>query len=199
MTLNQVLDKTASIKKTNRERKQDIEDEDIKNKMTAYAERTKQLDAILSELTKGYCASKCKYTPIGCCNGQYYRDDNLPKEILKLQKQEAIENGWKNEKKHDECKYHSPEGCKLKMYKPPRCIRHLCTDLTDYLKTEFSDSEVLRNFVHIMRWDIKPGFYSYGYSYDERIDSTEGLFSAMDKAIAAGRELVEIKKAKTKR
>ena len=77
-----------------------IEEKEIKrklsyeNKITAYAIRTKKLDRILNELTKEFCATKCKKNIIkkyGCCENNY---SNRVPDLKELQEKEAVKNGW---------------------------------------------------------------------------------------------------------
>jgi len=158
----------------------------IEEIITEYASRTKQLDSILQELTKEFCADKCFYRPYGCCGNNY--SAGIPEEMLLLQEKEAKENGWNGKGKtstkstNNHCKYHTKkEGCRLKLYKPPICIGFLCADLRQNINKKYGTegeyfNELMYKFRH-SRLDIGS-------------HEAEKLFSYIDASIEVGKKLL---------
>jgi hypothetical protein len=144
-----------------------------------YAERTAKLDEVLNNLTREFCAEKCLSGPIGCCQGQCYQSFEVPKEMLQLQEQQAIENGWKP---HNEpvCKYHSETGCSLTTLKSPLCIGYICRHLAVNLGKQFKGKESFFNF-----WKSMESMAANSFN--------EGTILNLEKAIDSGRKLVEMK------
>jgi hypothetical protein len=116
--------------------------------MLEYALKSRQLDKIIGVLTKGFCANKCTILPLGCCYILGYDMGMVPKTMLKLQIIEAKRTGWKEPEREDKCKFHSPTGCVISLFKSPACIGYLCDDLNDYLHEKYQDAHLkvfLRN------------------------------------------------------
>jgi hypothetical protein len=97
-----------------------------------YISRTRQIDAILEKLTKKACANcdnpqlECK-APIGCCKQDYSWLNVKVPEFLALQEIEAQENISQEKGKY--CKYHTEkEGCRLKLFKNPKCLGYVCSE-----------------------------------------------------------------------
>ncbi len=142
-----------------------------------YTGRTSKLDNILDKLTKNFCAGRCNNGNSGCCHNNAYKFD-APDEMLGLQEKEALKNGWKRSNNiNNRCKYHSSEGCKLTLYKPPVCINSLCEDLRRYIEEKHGING--RLFTSLMR---EANLFCLTRSPGER----EKLFSCMDKAIYLG-------------
>jgi len=175
---------------------------DTGNKILDYSRRTEQLDAILNKLTRDYCAKNCPEGEAGCC-GKHHYGDFMPEEALAMQEIESLKNKWHN-RGEGECKYHSSDGCKLTLFKPPICIGHLCDSVVRYLGNELG-YEKIKGFPGEMG-KIKDSHLSLNCRNDEERRRFEalgeydrrGLFSALDKAIATGNELVELKRQKQK-
>lgn len=149
-----------------------------------YTARTARLDVILDKLTKYFCANTCKEGIEGCCMFNAYKFDVL-EEMLELQEEEALKNGWETE--GSKCKYHSATGCKLTLFKPPVCINFLCTDLKNHIEEKYGING--RIFASLIG---KANSFCLNQTPKER----ENLFSYMDKGIYLGEKLAESAKQK---
>lgn len=149
--------------------------------LVQYISRAKELDGILSELTKDYCRNECKRKPVGCCRDESTYIVSGIKELSKLQESEARENGWRKPEK-GKCRYHGPTGCYLKSSKPPICIGFLCYQLKDDALKDYNPTTV-RQFTSAML-HVCEGFLSGK-------EDAQYLFTSMDLAIEAGKKLVE--------
>ncbi|MBN2052650.1 hypothetical protein JW756_04050 [Candidatus Woesearchaeota archaeon] len=154
-----------------------------------YAARTKQLDAILSILTKEFCATQCDWNSdekgmyCGCCEAKFY-DTSMIDELLILQRLEARNNGWeKGFAKGSECDYFSEEGCKLRIFKSPTCIGYVCKRIFKPFTSTPEGKNLVDNFYYSMM-DVFAG----------RIDVRRAqVLKSLDKAIAYGSKLVIMK------
>jgi len=153
-----------------------IKDKKIAEAVVEYASKTKQLDEVLTELTKSICAERCSDGYGSCCHTTYY-DASIPSPMVKLQKMEAGESGL--EKGDSECRYHSETGCHLTLFKSPICIGYLCLSLKNRINS-IGNEEV--------------------YDFLCEMDEIKLMFAAdpeilphMDKAIEIGQRLVQAK------
>lgn len=170
---------------------------DTGNKILDYSKRTEQLDTILNKLTRDYCAKNCYRGEIGCCESDHY-GEGMPEALLAIQEIESLKNKW-HDRKGGECKYHNSDGCRLTLFKPTLCIGHFCGYLREYLNLKFGDRRT-EKFLNEMS-NVGNSRLCYSYINDrERKEfekqQLEKLFSAMDKAIVAGKKLVESKRQK---
>ncbi len=147
--------------------------------MLEYAMKSKHVDDIVGALTKPYCAASCHKLPTGCCYILGYDLGLVPKTMLRLQAVEARRNGHITPRVEDKCKYHTPTGCTLSLFKSPACIGYLCDGLIGSLEEAYPEAELNTFFKHL---EIFRNCH---------IDRSQ-VFDAMDGLIAAGRKLVEI-------
>lgn len=125
-----------------------------------YMDAVEELDSVLNDLTRDFCANDCTKGEYGCCKDKtMYHDGASGDELITfMQREEAESRGWEEHEKPC-CHYMIPEkGCALRLYKPPICIGHLCGDIEDSLRKAFSDKETVRNFIVTMD-DIAFNFY----------------------------------------
>ncbi len=116
---------------------------------TLYA---RQLDLILTELTRTECAT-CPYDELGCCQeSNYHQLRNLEFPVPDYDTQELqnifwrlqeIENTFENH--GDICKYHSNIGCSLNLTKSPLCLLDICDHLQEYVCEEYCGSNFLNS------------------------------------------------------
>jgi hypothetical protein len=144
-----------------------------------YAIKSSQIDDIMGEVTKRYCAESCSRLPTGCCYILGYDLGLVPEAMLELQQLEARKNGWKAsvDGVERQCRFHSAEGCTIALSKSPSCIGHLCEPLASHLK-DSHPAEVLEPFLDALA--------RFRNCY---IDRSE-VFEAMDAIIRTGRTLV---------
>jgi hypothetical protein len=112
-----------------------------------YTAKAENLDEVLTDLTKYFCADSCSSSPNGCCGLSFYKQ-GVPEEFKVLQEQEAISNGWTKPGKY--CTYHTDQGCSLTKYKPPFCLGYICGDLENHL-IDFYQNDKLIGFLGVMK------------------------------------------------
>ena len=153
-----------------------------------YLAAVAELDLVLEELTREFCANDCPITlGIGCCHDDkmcytgFFNDEG----ILREQRAEAENNGWIE---HEEpyCPFIIPgKGCSLTLYKPPVCFGNLCEDLERALKSAHHDSDEVNAFTSIMEWIA---FNSEEATLEETI---AGLIPLIFEAAEHGRALID--------
>jgi hypothetical protein len=158
-----------------------------------YAAKARQLDKVLSEITKDYCANKCTDLPVGCCFHDFANhevEDGLAKALGKIYEDEARKKAFLERVAYSACDYHTRQGCVLET-KPHVCLGFLCDELSDHLMLKYRwyrDIETNAiSFVNSMR-SIKSVFFSFSTS--------PGLFFYMDKAIESGNAIVEFENSR---
>jgi len=158
--------------------------------ISSYASRTKQLDKILSLLTKEFCATQCDWNNdekgryCGCCETKFY-DTSMSEEMLILQRLEAKKNGWVyGFAKGSECDYFAEDGCKLKIFKSPTCIGYVCKRTFKPFRSTPERKKIVDNFYDAMM-DVFAGRL-----FDIRRIQ---VLKSLDQAIAYGSQLVIIK------
>jgi hypothetical protein len=146
-------------------------------RLLEYAARSRHLDALLRKVgAKEFCAADCPRPPWGCCWEYAYRMGNEDFfEFLALQQVEAKRNGWT--RPGEKCRYHTVTGCKLGLFKAPVCMRLLCPPLVKMLRRRFGPGadDFLKSLTDI--------------SLD--IQRSGSILEEMDKAIAAGRRILQ--------
>jgi hypothetical protein len=151
----------------------------IRARLLNYASRTRQLDVIFERLeAKHFCSAQCPRKPVGCCWEHAYRMGNEDFfEFLGLQEVEARSRGW--QQPGAMCPYLSDPGCPLVLFRPPACVRHMCTELMDALSARFGGQvrELNSSLLRISQ-DIR---------------RSESIFSELDQAIAAGRSILALR------
>jgi hypothetical protein len=163
-----------------------------------YTDGVGQLDEILNELTRDYCASECPRPPFGCCkgpSGNYSQWDISINEFFDMQKEEALKNGWdgnEEERKYNSekiCRYHTDDGCPLVLFKSPICIGHICIPLGK----DLIESDVMnRAFIDSLE-DVARGNKLSGNKNESRT-----LINKIKNAIYWGNEAVSRKKVREK-
>lgn len=150
-----------------------------KDLVDVYCNKVKELDSILSKLTKDYCVSSCpEENLVGCCNVNHYIVGSCD-ELLKKQVQEA------NNKNHiptkPNCDYHSSSlGCTLESTKSPLCIGYLCGHIQKNIR-KYDDNLGL-NFIISMEDVAKSNLILHDLT----------VINRLDKAIFYAKKLEEI-------
>ena len=152
-----------------------------------YLVATEELDDVLTQLTREFCANDCTKGEYGCCKNETMCYDGFfgNRVTMAGQKEEARENGWKP---HDLecCIYMIPgKGCALKTFKPAICIGSLCPDLEKALSRAFSDKDLVFDFISCMD----------GLAFEGNLRSQEVYFkekvSVAQEAASLGRRIID--------
>jgi len=106
----------------------------VRKLLLEYAVFGRQMDEVVGAVSKSYCAQRCDKPPVGCCHILGYDLGLVPEVMLELQRLEAVRNGWQPPPTEDHCRYHTPTGCVLAMFKSPACVGFLCEPLTAHLR-----------------------------------------------------------------
>ena len=106
----------------------------IRKLLLEYAVHARALDRVIGALTKDFCATRCDRLPVGCCSIQGYDMGLVPQTMLEAQRLEAHRGGLLPIERADECRYHTPRGCGITLFKSPACLGCLCADLQLHLK-----------------------------------------------------------------
>jgi hypothetical protein len=166
--------------------RQGIKPDGMSFKLFDYAEMAVQLDEILDALTKDECAKRCGNSR-GCCVANGYQL-GATEEMIRYQEQ----TGNRQKDVSGKCQYHKRErGCTLpSSLKPPKCLATLCIYLRKRLETDYRREE--QEFVELMA--------EAADASDSLVNGDKGetLFSAMEQAIRAGRNLVNKVRAEIK-
>jgi len=160
-----------------------------------YAIRAKVIgDLQIKLFPKDYDCYECiEQDQIACCIANIWRID--PEEMQRYQELEALASGWTRKKWAAEfsqednerrCDYHSREGCKTELFKPPLCLGHLC-NYEFFFDTYGSMAEP---FVKGMK-----DLHKFG---SKGIPGTTGkIIKIMDMVVDGGVQLIEAKKGIT--
>jgi len=150
----------------------------ISKLLLEYAVKSTRLDQIQGILTKGYCATRCDRLPVGCCSVAGYDMGLLPRAMLEIQAIEARRAGLCPPAVETNCRYHTPGGCVLRLFKSPACIGFLCEELNRFLEQEHVASALAPYIRHLT---VLRNCY---------LDRSR-IFGAMDGAIGAGLRLID--------
>ncbi|MDJ0765633.1 MAG: hypothetical protein QNJ97_21805 [Myxococcota bacterium] len=150
----------------------------ISKLLLEYAVKSRQLDQILGVLTKGYCAIQCDRLPVGCCSVLGYDMGLVPQAMLDLQAREANKAGVCLPAQETKCRYHTSEGCAIRLFKSPACIGFLCEELHTFLEKQYPPAALTR-FIHPLT--------VFRNCYLDR----KQIFDTMDLAIDTGVQLIE--------
>lgn len=112
-------------------------DTDTKLLLEGYMSKTEQMDRILTQLTRAYCAKCPRNADHGCCDFVHEGVKEMPDTAIRLQEVECLENGGNLKGEEGLCRYHSSRGCCLRLTKSSSCLGHLCDDLKKKLRKEF--------------------------------------------------------------
>lgn len=149
----------------------------IRKLLLEYAVKAKEMDRHVTALTKGYCATRCDRLPTGCCTIQGYDLGLVPEVMLEVQELEARMRGWQPPWREAGCRYHSPKGCVLVLFKSPACLGTLCGSLERHLLTGHPPALAEPYLAALRRFR--------NCDLDRR-----SIFEAMDEAIRAGNRLI---------
>ncbi len=116
----------------------------IRKLLLEYAVLSRQIDDLVGAISKAYCAQKCQKPPVGCCHILGYDLGLVPEVMLELQRLEAVRNGWRPPAVEEHCRYHSPTGCVIGLFKSPACVGYLCEPLTSDLRAKHPGPELDR-------------------------------------------------------
>lgn len=108
----------------------------IERLLLEYAIWSRRLDDLQTALTKAICAGSCERLPVGCCSVLGYDLGLVPDRMLALQRIEAVRAGWTPPVRELGCRYHTPRGCVLRLFKSPACIGFMCQAIEDRLCAE---------------------------------------------------------------
>lgn len=151
----------------------------VRKLLLEYARWSRQLDELVGVISKGYCARQCDKLPVGCCHILGYDLGLVPEVMLELQRLEARRNGWQPLATEEHCRYHSPTGCVIALFKSPACVGYLCEPLTADLRRRRPGPELdrfLRALSVFNNCDL-----------DRR-----KIFGAMEQTVQAGRALLAV-------
>ncbi len=116
----------------------------IEKILLEYAIHAIALDGLMARLNKPFCATRCPKPPVGCCHLLGYDLGLVPDRMLEVQRLEARRNGW-TEPAHpdlDKCRYHTPTGCALRLFKSPACIGAMCEAVERHLDETYPPEDV---------------------------------------------------------
>jgi hypothetical protein len=104
--------------------------------MLEYAMWARRLDDAAGPHLAPFCARRCPTPPVGCCHHLGYDMGLVPDGMLRLQALEATWGGWTLPADADRhrCRYHTPTGCALRLFKTPACLQYLCPPLAAALE-----------------------------------------------------------------
>lgn len=123
--------------------------EPLRGVVLEYIVRTRELDMILNSSTRCYCAACPRDADFGCCDFPDEAIKAMPKEMIRLQEVESLENGGDLRARNGICRYHTSKGCTLAVLKSPSCFGQQCPDLREYLCEQYG--ERARPFIESMR------------------------------------------------
>ena len=105
----------------------------IQRLLLEYATWSRRLDDHQTALSKAICARACDRLPTGCCSVLGYDLGLVPDRMLALQRLEAERAGWTLPDRELGCRYHTPRGCALRLFKSPACVGFMCQAIEDAL------------------------------------------------------------------
>ena len=140
----------------------------------------KELDGILLQLTRTYCAHCPRNAEYGCCDFAEEATRGLPEEIVHLQRIECIDNGGTLTSRNGICPYHTPKGCSLVLLKSPSCFGQICQDLRDDLCQRFGNQA--QPFIDSMR--------IFGHSSMK--NNPNEMINNLNKAVEEGKNLIRM-------
>lgn len=149
----------------------------VRKLLLEYAVWSRQLDELVGVLSKEYCARHCDKLPVGCCHILGYDLGLVPEVMLDLQRLEARRNGWRPPATEEYCRYHSPTGCVIALFKSPACVGYLCEPLTANLRVHRGGPELDR-------------FLSALSVFNNCDLDRRKVFRAMKETVEAGRALL---------
>lgn len=150
----------------------------IRKLLLEYAHFSIQIDQIIGELTKDFCAKSCARLPIGCCRVLGYDLGLVPDVMLDAQVAEAKLQLWQEPSLLEErCKFHTDTGCAISMFKTPACIGFMCDELNRLLEAEYPQS-LARSFISALT------------ELRNRDIDREEIFLRMQRVISAGEDLL---------
>lgn len=150
----------------------------VRKLLLEYAVFSRQMDELVGAISKAYCARRCEKLPVGCCHILGYDLGLVPEVMLELQRLEALRNGWTPPQQEDHCRYHSPSGCVIGLFKSPACVGYLCEPLTSHLRATRGGAELNRFLNDLSVFN--------NCDLDRR-----KIFEAMQATIAAGNALLK--------
>lgn len=151
----------------------------IRKLLLEYALFSVQIDKIIGELTKNYCAQNCDRLPVGCCSVLGYDLGIIPEVMLEAQTLEARTRGFLEPSPLlKKCRFHTDEGCIIALFKTPACVGFLCEGLI-FMLEETYPKPMARDFVAALT-----AFRNCD------IDRRE-VFEKMKETIEAGNRLLE--------
>lgn len=151
----------------------------IRKLLLEYALFSRQIDRIIGELTKNYCAHNCDRLPVGCCSVLGYDLGLVPEVMLEAQTMEARILGFREPSPLvKKCKFHHDDGCIIALFKTPACVGFLCEGLIFMLEETYPQA-MARDFVAALT-----AFRNCD------IDRRE-VFEKMKKTIECGNRLLE--------
>jgi len=142
--------------------------------LEAYVARAERLDSTLAALTRSYCAHCPRDAEYGCCDFPEEAVREMPTDAIGLQETECLENGGDLREREGICRYHTSDGCSLRLMKSPSCLGQLCGNLKDELARQYPE--------HAEPFVVAMGKLMSGSLQQD----PAGLFRAMDEVIVAG-------------
>lgn len=141
-----------------------------------YALKARELDEIFREIAGGYCTPCPELVEgVDCCNENFH-EYHIPEEMRRLQKIDAVRNGWSATVDPDNCRYQTSSGCALVIFKSPDCFGYTCESFQNDLRQRY-DPDRVDAFLEA----LEPLRRSYVNNYkviedmDAAIEAAEGL------------------------
>lgn len=117
----------------------------VRRLVIAYSLYIRQVDSILQEGTRSFCAGKCPRQPAGCCTREHFTILNFTNLMAARNSPAALHmahmigllqqvesrhgQGHGRELQKGGCTMLATDGCTLRLFKSPRCAHFLCADL----------------------------------------------------------------------
>jgi hypothetical protein len=129
--------------------------DDLRRAVIRYSLYARQLDAIQETAVRAICRADCERPPLGCCNQGHHQILSLSDclfsrpsslalrlagAIHELQRREdAFHRQEAAEKCEGLCRFFSPSGCTLKLFKSPLCLHYLCGKVEGRLRETYQE------------------------------------------------------------
>lgn len=128
----------------------------VRRAAIGYALYVLQLDAVQERSLRRICAASCERPPVGCCNANHHVIMSLSDVMIAAPSQDALHLmhvlGQLQQLEHEHslntgmvlrleyCSRLSSAGCTLRLFKSPRCIHYLCSQVETALQSQYAKS-----------------------------------------------------------
>lgn len=130
--------------------------ESMRRRVIAYSLYVRQLDVIQAAATRDFCRDSCQRPPVGCCNANHFEILSLADMMIArpspaalelshaIGRLQRLETDFEVERgRHltaGYCDRLAADGCTLRLFKSPRCVHYLCTELHRDLTNRFGQA-----------------------------------------------------------